>query len=516
MDGWVQQHERIVDVSDRVLHDVWFDRRSAHGTRPQPSSSVIPSGGTAIGDAVCQVIRAAESTVVIGSFLIGSEAVVAEIERAWQRGVRTYVLSASQEQLKTTRRALTDDDRHAVSEHQELLDRLARSAMVRSAEGFHAKFALADPATGGPGLVLTANLRDGAMRSNDELAVRVSGDTATALAAAIRWSFWEAATHQMIEPGRLAATAPLGTVQWSSTAVQTSIGPTSTGQTLTVPTSTRWGDGITAAALDLLADPAGPVIASSFTWSADSQVAQRLCELAMDGVDVTVLVNPMVRSAVAAARAMSGFGCAVLGRERVHAKAISVSGGGGLVHTLNFDEVTRPDSTLDVGVVVDGDAAGELDAVLRHWAGSAPYEFASGRRLGDAGASVITTSGTPARVEIATERTVDLGRVTASSVDDMHAAPEPPAPADTLTDELCLSLRVRWTVEPPVLGPKAKPLTVAEPGRPVVYRDRGTVVVAIDSPDALAAARALKHEHAAGAIVVRTRDHGRRKGAKRR
>lgn len=486
MEPWIERRERTIAVPDRELHDVWFDRGDKKAGEPPRSSSVIASSGAAISDAVIELIRGAERTLAIGSFLIGSDAVVSEIERAWKRGVRTYVLSASQEQLKTTKRALTDEDQLQVGDHQALLDRLAMSALVRAAPGFHAKFVLADPMTGGPGLVLTANLRDGAMRSNDELAVRIEGDNAVVLATAIRWSFWEAATHQLTGPGRLAATSPLGMVPWTFTSDP--------------PISTRWGDELTKAALELLTNPSGPILASSFTLSPSNEVTRRLCALAEGGVDVTVLINPMVRSAISVARAMSAGGCKVLGREHMHAKALSAGGSEGLVHTLNFDDTERPDSTLDVGVVLRGTAAGDLDAILRHWADSAPYEFAPRRQLQESGAFVILAAEKPVKSRVAKEYSVDLGRVVARSADEMHAAPEPLIPSDVLAH----SVRASWVVEPPVLGQKAKLISAKpEPGQPGVYRDRGRVVVAIDSFEAMPAAQVLKRQRSAAAIVFK-------------
>ncbi len=486
MSGWTEQRERTISNGDRVLNDIWFGRdRRVSDTAPR-STLVIGSDGPAIKDAVISAIHSARRMLVIGTFLIGSDEIAEAIERAWERDVRTYVLSASLEQLKTTRQALSDDDQEQVAAHQAFLDRLASVSLVRAAPGFHAKFVLADPFEGGGGLLLTANMRDGAMRSNDEIAVPIDPESTLQLANAVRWSTWEASTHQMTEPGRLAAVTPLGKVPWRAPE-----GPL---------TTTKWGDDITHAALELLDNATAPVIATSFTWAPANPVAARLCELARDGCDVTVVINPLVRSAVTSARLFKESGCRVLGRERMHAKALSVGGERGLVHTLNFDDAKRPDSTLDIGVLLDQARASDLHRLLEHWVDLAPYEFALSRKLADGGRSVILTNGKPVQHEIPAMVTLDLGTVVAPSADEMTATPDPPIPQDVLAQ----AIHARWTVEPPVLGPKARRVGASpRPGEPGLYRDGAELVVALNSIDALPAAQALKQQHDASSIVLK-------------
>ena len=93
MDRWIEQRERTIAVPDRELHDIWFDRGATTPKMPPQSELVIASGGSAISDAVLETIQGATRTLAIGSFLIGSDAVVTEIERAWQRGAKDSLQS---------------------------------------------------------------------------------------------------------------------------------------------------------------------------------------------------------------------------------------------------------------------------------------------------------------------------------------------------------------------------------------------------------------------------------------
>ena len=108
--------------------------------------------------------------------------------------------------------------------------------------------------------------------------------------------------------------------------------------------------------------------------------------------------------------------------------------------------------------------------------------------------------------------TLDLGVVVAPSADEMQGAPDPQIPTDVLAREIA----AHWTVEAPVLGSRAKPVGVRpEPGEPGLYRDAGERVVAIDQLESLPAARALKKQAGAAAIVI-ARAVAKKHGLKRK
>src|SRR5262245_33788150 len=76
---------------------------------------------------------------------------------AAKRGVRVYLLVATEARLDKEIRSDDSFGIKTVEEHKRLLDRLAGWVYVRSAEHFHAKFVVADPKSRPHGVLLTAN-----------------------------------------------------------------------------------------------------------------------------------------------------------------------------------------------------------------------------------------------------------------------------------------------------------------------------------------------------------------------
>lgn len=494
--AWTRILSETVDHRGLTLPPTWTSadvpatRRLGHG------GDIVESGPQrAIAALVRDILNNAMDKVVVSTFLLADPEIETAILRTAQRGVRVYVLLASETRLG---REGPDGefDRRALEDHKAMLLRLAGNALFRSAPHFHAKFVLADPGNKPRGVLLTANLTKEALERNDELAVVLAPAEVLELESLARWAMWETAEHEMVDPtDRFRSVQPLGKVDHPR--------PLSSILTTTSSTTT-----LRKALLELVDKAKAEILVSSFGWDVDHALVQRLCARAREGVAVTVLAR-IRPAAMPALVALAEAGARVRGFQWLHGKALWVDTGAGIVMSANL-QGHGLDNGFEVGVRLDGDRARALKDRLQAWCESARFTLAASPRLGDvAGRVTLWRDGRLVPCEVVSTVDVDAGSVTAASAHDLQA-PHPPLAHDGTAETLAHLQRIRWTVKAPVLAAKASEVTRPPSGKeppspyaPPVYREpSGRLVVVAHSPSVLPQARAVMTEVGAASIVV--------------
>jgi cardiolipin synthase len=444
---------------------------------------------------LCTAIDRAQEMVVAASFLLADEDIEQALLRAAKRRVRVYLLLATETRLEKEPRDDSEFEQRALEDHKKMLTTLAGWALIRSAPGYHAKVVLVDPARGGPGYLLTANLTREALSRNEELAVELTSAESQAVFEHLAWAMWEAAEHELLEPGRLSAVA--GPLKQLAKPTRNS----SIVATLQEPGTLR------AAVLQLVGSAKREIVVASFGWDADHEVVRLLCTRAKNGLPVTVLarIRPV---AMPALLALVQSGARVLGYDWLHAKAIVVDAGTGLVMSGNLQRHGLDDG-FELGVTLDGSRATASRDLLYRWIVGAPYELRASPKLGEvSGNGRMWTDKKLVPFDVAATAAVTLGSVVAASADKLES--EPPA----LRGKFGLphpahQVELSWNVEAPRLGPKAKEIDAklgkaALPSDPQAFREiNGRIVVAVRTTDEIGRAREIAKHINAAAIVVR-------------
>jgi cardiolipin synthase len=496
MNAWSRVNQRLIDQRGEALPPTWCPRAPDGEGAPLASSGVMRTDpGRHVASALCAAIAGAQEVVVAASFLLADEEIQRALGQAAKKGVRVYLVLATETRLEKDLPEDSEFEQRALADHKRMLGSLAGWALVRSAPTFHAKVVLVDPALGGRGFLLTANLTLEALTRNEELAVELTSAESRIVFEHLRWAMWEAAEHEILEPGRLSAVSgPLKQVPRS--------GPRSgIVATLGEPGAIR------AAALDLARAARRAITVASFGWDADHEVVQALCARAREGLPVTVLARIRPAS-MPALLALAQAGARVLGYRWLHAKAIAIDEGAALVMSANLQRHGL-DSGFELGVVLQDARAAALRDILRGWTASAPYELRLAPLLGEVmGAAEVWLDRKLVPYVITTSAPVGADSVIAASADRLESEPraprrkgELPRPAHTLA--------LTWTVEAPRLAPGAKEIKgtlekSAAPGDPRVFRERdGRIVIAVRTLDDLPRARELATQLEAATIVVR-------------
>ena len=491
---WMREHSRTIDQRDCCMPAVWVaDGKSAPVARPQATEFVWTSGpDRQMANRAVDLLRQAERKAVVCSFLIADRQVEDAMLEAAGRGVRVYVMLASEARLEHEP-GDGEFERNVHEGHKAMLRRLGGRVLFRSAPNFHAKCILADPEDAPAGMLLTANLTREALERNNELAVELSDDEVRQAAELMRWAMWESADHELQDSRSFRAVKPLGCVPH----------PVDGGAILaTTPQSTQLLD----EAFEVIGSAGKNLVVASFGWDAEHVLTQYLVERAREGLNVTVLARMRPKS-MPALVTLAEAGAEVLGFPWLHGKALWADTGRGLVMSANL-EPHGLDDGFELGVPLEGKRVEELRTCLAHWERQAGWKLLPKPTLGGLTGNVrVWQDKTFTELAIEDRRVVDLGVVEAQSADGLDVAPSLPDvdPMGQPTHEI----EYRWQVQAPKLSRKAK--QVYKPGTegrkapydPPVYKvPGGKRVVAVRSPNQLHGARGVAEETGAGAIVV--------------
>ncbi len=493
---WKKSFENIIDQRSLALPPTWASQSLDAPRPPELGRHVHISGGDrAVAQRLVALLRGAKSLAVVSSFLLADEHVENAMLEAAQRGVRVYVLIASEARLGGDE---PDDDfgQLVLDQHKTMLERLAGHVLFRSAPHFHAKMVLIDPHEQPAGLLLTANLTHAALERNEELAVELTVSEVSEAAAFARWAMWETAEHEMVDPDdRFRSVKPLGRLSHPKPGTS-------------IIATTNQSTGLREQVLSLIESASSHLMVASFGWENDHLVVQRLCARATDGLNVTVLARVRPTS-MAALIALREAGAKVFGYRWLHAKAIWADSGNALVMSANF-QPDGLDRGFELGVLLQDDRVDEVRQRLKTWVERALWRLESTPRLGDLHGEAKIWHGGQFKDVIITD-TIDesLGKLTAKSADEL-TVPTPIVPSNGTLPRMAHELRRQWTVTAPVLAPKAKEVkrpkdgeTPASSYSPAVFKEpRGRRVVVVHTSGELEAARIIMDEVGAAAIVL--------------
>ena len=500
MDTWTKQYTRVIDQRFHTLPPTWILREKGRdgmrARKPERGRAVHVSGpNRAVAKRVVSLLGASERMAVVSSFLLADRTVEDAMLEAAGRGVRVYVLLASEARLGSEP-GDGEFERRVLAEHEDMLQRLGGRVLIRSAPNFHAKLVLVDPGESpAAGLLLTANLTREALERNEELAVELTPDEVEQAAAIVRWAMWESAEHELVDPTDFRAVKPLDCIDHPAPASH-------------VLATTASASQLREEAFELIESASRELVVTSFGWDAGHSVAERLCARAREGLSLTVLARVRPR-AMPALVALAEAGARVLGFRWLHAKALWADSGRALVMSANLEQHGL-DEGFELGLRLEDKRAEELRMRLERWSGRAACELRPAPALSEvAGPAHAWHDGELIDLDVKPRLPVDLGVVTAVSADALTAPEEPEPPRiDALPQpgHAAHELECRWLVQPPRLHPKAK--EVMRPPTPLQRAIDAGVIRAVN-PKAKETTMP-----AAGEPEIRDRPAAKKSGAK--
>jgi cardiolipin synthase A/B len=501
--------EEIVDLSTTPLGAGWLRRRPTEAeTREVVNDGVWRTGPRLrFRQELVEAIERAQEVVLLSSFLLADERLAqAMLHAAKKRGVRVYVLTASEQRIGKVVRDDEAFEQRMAGQHRELLESLAGNVLLRSAEHIHAKFLVVDPQspTEASAWLSTANFNK-ALENSVELGVKLDASGARALAACFQWAFWCEAERELRGERRLIE------IRKNHPAVPTR--PTDDAVFATLQDGARLRDRI----VTMINNAHREILVASYGLAADHPAVRALVEAAKSrSVKITLLTRP--RRAVAdGVAALASAGVTVFAHDKLHAKALVVDGQA-LVMSANL-EAQGLDRGFEVGAVLPTGVASGVEETLRDWASWFPWVYRAnatrGEHLGEfCPAEAGLRDGV---VKVTTLHTQIEPSIVAPDALVLDSVPAPPLKPSAPRGELPQRVRFRWDVVPPNL-PKGAierlrdvereeqgkdgrlKLKTSVPHDPRVFDHGGKVYVVLDSSADVA--RSRKAAQDLGATVV--------------
>ncbi len=504
--------EHTLDLTSEPLGAGWLRRRPTEAeTREVLAPGVWRTGPKRyFRQALVEALDGATEVALLCSFLFADDLLAEAILRATKRGVRVYVLTASEQRIgKVVREDQTFEQRMG-DQHKKLLESLAGKVLLRSAEHIHAKFLIIDPhsPTRGRAWLSTANFNR-ALEDNLELGVELDSSGARAMADFFQWAFWCEAerelrgAHRLIEIRSKHPTVPARPVDGAVLA--------------TLQDGTRLRDRLVA----LIKDARREILVASYGLGVDHVAVRSLVEAAKRGVRVAVVTRPR-RSVAAGVAALASAGIVVVGHDKLHAKALVVDGQA-IVMSANL-EAQGLDHGFEIGAFLSASASAAVEESLRDWVDACPWLYRAnatrGEHLGEfCPADAELRSGV---MKVTHSHAEIVPVVFAPDALALGDAPAPALKPSPPPGELPQRVAFAWDVMPPCLpngaterlqtkereqqsrDGKSKKTCVRIPHDPRVFDHGGKVYVVLDNPSDVEGVRQAAATLGATVVLMKT------------
>jgi len=491
MSEFVKHKQKTISKIDELLPPCWvhtkrhIDLEESGRYIGTQYLKIIETDSTGfLRNRLVMMLDSAKDSICVASFLIADSYIIQAMLRASERGVRVYLLTASETQLLREPKEDNEFDALRLKEHIRTLEQLAGRVLVRTGENLHSKFVLVDPQSSqAQGFLLTANLTSEALTRNVEIGVELDSDEVHDLFRQFLIGFWIESSNELLEPGSISKIEPLSDVVLPSPLQLLS----TTSRTSTIKQR-----------VDALIDAAkSEIIVSSFGIDMKHETTQKIIQAARAGTKVRILSRPRPnKNTMNALIALVEAGAEVRGHRWLHAKCVLADtneGWSGLVMTSNV-ESHGLDKGFESGISLHGKDADSLYAMAENWWRNFPQLLFTKKKLGDVEGDVLLWSDeTLKKITIKKRYEEDLGEFTAKSFDEIEGFQPNLVPEKTNKEAVKYHEHTfHWTVLPPKLPPDAK--RESSDGDIDVYKYGGESYIVVQRAAQLSKARKLASE----------------------
>ena len=329
---------------------------------------------------VCACIDEAKEMVCIVTFLLANRRVVDAIKCAAARGVRVYLLIASENTLEKNYESEDDFSKKCIDSHIMLLEELSGKIFIRSAPSNHAKFAFIDPFTNdAKGYITTGNFTDeGIGGRNEEMHYALEKKEVDTLANYFKHAFWNCAKHEMDIRSKQFVPAEKMKIPVEL--------PAKTNQSIV--TSLDGNKSLHDACLSIVKNASKSLIVSAFGFDKDNDIVQEIIKKAKNGVTVTILsrIRPKNNSAL---EALCKAGATVYGFHYLHAKCIIADGSAAIMMTANFEDVSFNESFEVGATITEKKIINAYSDMLNNWIENSGWLLHLNAKLGNLRGEII-------------------------------------------------------------------------------------------------------------------------------
>lgn len=321
--------------------------------------SVIESGeGKVLFSKIIKAIDSAKQMVCFQSFLIqDTEIIDALIKAVEEREVKVFVLSSAEARLKET---IEEEEDFIKANYIQLLDGKFKNHFVhRTAENFHGKYILIDPATKPKGFVCTNNFTENGFTKNPELAIELNNEQCEELFKIFVYHFWEHSTDEQTITNEFAKVKPVNkfTLPKLEYILLTSPNITSNSLNKTLLTAINKAKKI--------------ISCSTFQLDKNIELVKAITNKAKQNISVTLFCRPIEKQFNEQLKKLLEAGVQIYFHPLTHSKSLLIDNKDGFVFTANLI-ANGLDNGLEVGVKLNDEQTEDLATIHQSWKDNFP------------------------------------------------------------------------------------------------------------------------------------------------
>ncbi len=461
----IVQKEKIIELTDEILPPCWIYREINNNhkennyfnnTRINKGIWVSGKDGQLISELKSAIDKANE-IICISTYIFSEPEIKESLINASKRGVRVYIITASNKHLKNKPDEDDDFNIRMYDEMYRLFSEMQGIVKIRTSEHFHSKFLLIDPFNleNRRGFLLTANidtkalmgkLIDGKFRVNPEICISLDDIEIKDLYKQFCLGFWEESTEESKEKGFY----PIKKKILNNIVFENILLNSSKDKSLET------------AILDLIENNSGKIILCTYGIQDDTKIFQKLLKELEKGREIIILTRPRNKNMSALLKLVKG-GAKVYGHDDVHAKVIIIENDKlmkGIIMTANIEEISFTNS-FESGKYLKREEYYSLLTILNTWISNFPLELKLGIKKGKTKKEVRVWNEKKQEIErnkVIEEELINLPPLKANSIENYDKLEKDENEFKKPNEEINLykKLKFIYSIRPPILPNGAK------------------------------------------------------------
>jgi hypothetical protein len=334
----------------------WQPKNVENTTILQASSDKV------VFNKVILLIQNAKEIICLQSFLIQDTAIIDELIKATERGIRVFITSSVEARLKPT---IEEEESFIKENYKKMLNEKFKFHFVhRSAESFHAKFIIIDGKTNPQGIIFTNNFTENGFFKNPELAVVLTKEQAQELYKVFVYYFWERTTDEQTAEHEFESVKPLGKFELPNL------------QHILLSTDKS----LKKAVVQAIEKAENEIALSTFTIDSEYEISKAIVTKQQKKVALTIFTRLNNKQLQSHVKRFTDKKADVFLHPTTHAKFILIDNTEGYIFTANFNQ-SDFEVGFNVGLKLSKQQVLELSTIIQSWKSKMPYEWLNAQSI---------------------------------------------------------------------------------------------------------------------------------------
>ena len=457
--------EKLVSFEDEILPPCWIrkdlkqaNKKNNYFKDTKISKNIWVSGNDEkLLNELKVSIDNAKEMICITSYVFSEPDIKVCLLNACKRGVRVYMLTASNKHLKNQPDEDNDFNKRMYSEMDKLFKELQGKIKIRTSENFHTKFLLIDALNSEfrQGYLLTSNFDTKGIRGrkindifkvNPEICIKLSKEEIIGFFNQFCYGFWMESTEESKIDGFL----PIRTRLNKEFNLKE------------ILFNSKDHHSLEKALIDLIAKNPGKLTVCTYGITKNNKVYEKILSELKKGREVVVLTRPRNKN-MPALIDLINEGAVVYGHDDIHAKVILIESNGnvkGIMMTANIENISF-DTSFESGKILKDEEAKFFLKILNNWIMNFPLTLKNAHLLKNIKEEIRVWNSLSEEIdikEIVEEKTVSVKtNQKTKSIENYEEYEIPKEKLKKPNEKLKIhkKIRYKYEIKPPILPKNA-------------------------------------------------------------